>query len=104
MIEITDTLRFCIVKGSVVGKVCGDQIEPVKGVPEGIVSLNALYPGGRSPVVGVLLIGVGPVAVGISPLVAMDSSVEIGDPPSISKTDSGAEKPGGVSSQTGISA
>jgi len=51
----------------------------------------------------VLLIGVGSVAVGISPLVAIDSSVEIGDPPSISKGDNGAEKPGGKFSHTWIS-
>ena len=85
MIEVTDVLRLCGVKGSVVGKVCGDHIEPVKGVPEGIISLNSLYPGGRSPVVGVLLIGVGPVAVGISPLVATDSSVIVGDKSSMSE-------------------
>ena len=42
VIEVTDVLRLCGVKGSVVGKVSGDQIEPVKGVPEGIVSFNAL--------------------------------------------------------------
>jgi len=51
----------------------------------------------------VLLIGIGSVAVGISPLVATDSSVEMGDPPSISEGDSGAKKPRGVSSHTGIS-
>ena len=40
--EVTAGLRLCGVKGSVVGKVSGDQIEPMKGVPEGIVSLTAL--------------------------------------------------------------
>ena len=94
--EVIDRLRFCGVKGSVVGKVCGDQIEPVKGVPEGIVSLNALYPGGRSQVVEVLLIGVGPVAVGISPLVAMDSSVVVGDKSSMSEEEVGTDTRGEV--------
>jgi len=40
--------------------------------------------------------------VGISLLVAMDSSIEIGDPPSISEGDSRAEKPGGKFSHTRI--
>jgi len=40
--------------------------------------------------------------VGISPLVATDSSVEIGDTSSISEGDNGAEKPGGVYSQIGV--
>jgi len=50
----------------------------------------------------VLLTGVGSVVVGISPLVAMDSSVEIGETSSISEGESGAEKPGGVYSQIGV--
>jgi len=50
-----------------------------------------------------LLTGIGSVVVGISPLVAMDSSVEIGELPSILEGQSGAEKTRGVSSHTGIS-
>ena len=41
---------------------------------------------------GVLLIGVGSVAVGISPLVATDSSVVVGDKSSMSEEEGGTKK------------
>ena len=41
-IEVTDVLRLCGVKGSVVGKASCDQIELVEGVLEDITYFNAL--------------------------------------------------------------
>ena len=41
-IEVTDVLRLCGVKGSVVGMASCDQIELVEGVLEDITSFNAL--------------------------------------------------------------
>ena len=40
--EVTDRQRLGGVKGSIVGKVCDDQMGPVNGVPEGVASLKAL--------------------------------------------------------------
>ena len=73
--EVTDGLRLCGVKGSVVEKVCDDQVGLVNGVPEGVASLKALYPSGKFVVAGALKTCIGSVEMGISPLVATDSSV-----------------------------
>ena len=80
---------------------CDGQMGLVNRVPEGIASLKALYLGGKFAVVGVLLTCIGSVEVGISPLVAMDSSVVVGDKSSMSDEAGGIDTRGEVWSQKG---